>query len=241
MWIRLVLTGIAIVAMLTWGIFATLWTFPNDQGSVIQAVLNGEYQYGFYRGPSGNGTILTPGSHAQFIIMYRAQNQGGGGGGSSLLPGGLGFVEGPYLWTTPSTTLTTFGRNYAVFTFSFSSRLGSGNATLWFTGPQGNLTLSFNTERYGGLNIILPTNFDTDILKAPVPGNYTLHYVNRNTSANVTGRVVMGPSSVTFSRPYFYGGLTTIAVAVGLSIVTGFTQRNKILTPSPPRNSEIGA
>ncbi len=103
------------------------------------------------------------------------------------------------------------------------------------------LSGSLVLREIGGLNIILPTNFDTDILEAPVPGNYTLHYVNRNTSANVTGRVVMGPSSVTFSRPYFYGGLTTIAVAVGLSIVTGFTQRNKILTPSPPRNSEIGA
>ena len=222
---QLVLTGVAIATMLTWGVYAGLWTFPNDEGSIIQAVLNGEYQSGYYPGPSGNGTIIPAGSQAQFIVMYRTQNQGGGGGGSSLLPNGLGWVEGPHLWTTPSATPTSLAKYYAIFTISFITRTGySGNATIWFTGPQGNLTSSYNTSKHGGLDLIPLRNFNTAILEASAAGNYTLHYLNRNTSANVTGAVVLGPSLVTFTRPYLIPGLVTIAVAVGLSTVTVLNQ-----------------
>jgi hypothetical protein len=227
--VQILLTAVAVVTMLSWGAYATLWAFPNDQGSIIQAILNGEYQWGWYRGvtPGANGTIIPPGSQAQFILDYRTQSQGGGSGGGSLPPSGLGFVVGPFLWALPTPSLTSFAKNYAIFTLSFSSRFGSGNFSLWFTGPLGNITSSFDTSKYGGLQIIPYESFNTAILESSAAGNYTLHYVNRNTSANVTGQVVVGPSTVTFTRPYLYVGLTTIAVAAALSIATGLSLRTK--------------
>lgn len=227
--VQTVLIAAAVIGLLTWGVYATLWTFPNDQGSINQAILNGEYQSGYYQGPSGNGTIIPPGSQAQFIVWFRTQSNDGRSGGSFLLPNSLGFGDGPYLWA-PGSTLTSFEKDYAIFTISFlTARNGSGNFSLWFTGPQGNLT-SFDAGKHGGLDLIAGTIFNTAIVEASTAGNYTLHYLNRNTSANVTGKVALGPSLVNYTRPYFYAGLVTIIVAVGLSVVTGFSLKSAVKT-----------
>lgn len=212
------------IALLIWGVYSTLWTLPSDQGSINQAILNGEYESDVYLGPSGNGTIITPGSQAQFIVWYRTQSNDGRVGGDFLVPSIHGFGAGPFLWA-PSSTLTSYERDYAIYTLSFETpRYGSGNFSMWFTGPLGNLT-AFDSGKNGGLE-----GFNTAILEASAAGNYTLHYVNRNTSANVTGKVVLGPSLVNYTRPYFYSGLATIIVAAGLSVVTGFSLKNTMKT-----------
>lgn len=45
----------------------------------------------------------------------------------------------------------------------------------------------------------------------------------------------MGPSSVVFSRPYLYAGVTTIVLAVALAVETGFVlrRRAKLATSGP--------
>ncbi len=183
--------------MLSWGVFAVVWTFPDDQGGIVSAVLNGEHE----SAGNGNGTIIRPGFEGQFIMDYQVRIQAGIGGGTSLPPGGVGFVFGPVLWTTPSSTISSFEVRYAIFTFEFSSQLGPA-PPLWFSGPLGNLTASLVTTKYGGT----PfggwfADFQTSIFELSGPGNYTLHYFN-NGSVNATGLVAMGPSSVLFSRPY---------------------------------------
>ncbi len=228
--IHIFLTLLAIIAMLSWGVFAVVWTFPDDQGGIVSAVLNGEHE----SAGNGNGTIIRPGFEGQFIMDYQVRIQAGIGGGTSLPPGGVGFVFGPVLWTTPSSTISSFEVRYAIFTFEFSSQLGPA-PPLWFSGPLGNLTASLVTTKYGGT----PfggwfADFQTSIFELSGPGNYTLHYFN-NGSVNATGLVAMGPSSVLFSRPYLYAGVTTIVLALTFSVATGFVlqRRRKLATAEP--------
>ncbi|HZY47542.1 MAG TPA: hypothetical protein VFE96_07060 [Candidatus Bathyarchaeia archaeon] len=228
--VQTVLTVVAIVVLLTWGIYGSLWTFPNDQSDTIQAVLSGEYQSIGYLGPTGNGTIITPGSEAQFIMMYRAQGPPGVFGGSYNLPNGQGLAVGPFSSITPSTNIPNDAVNYAVFSYLFDTASGKA-IKLWFTGPQGNLTVSFVTSVKGGLDAFFPKSSGpsvsgTNILEVSAPGNYTLHYVNTGT-ANETGKVEMGPSSVTYSRPFITPGLTSIAFAAVLAVFTGLSRRSR--------------
>lgn len=228
--IQSVLTVAAIVAMLTWGVYASLWTFPNDQSTIIQAVLNGEFQTISNPGPTGNGTIITPGSEALFIMMYRSQGPPGMYGGALYLPNGHGFVVGPFSSITSSSSPPSYSVNYAVFSFLFDTTFGKPVA-LWFTGPQGNLSQSFATSVKGGLDAFLPRSSGpsvsgTDIFEISGPGNYTLHFVN-NGSANETGKLAMGPSSVTYSRPYIIPGIATTVLGAGLAVFTTYSLRNK--------------
>lgn len=221
--IQTVLTVVAIVALLTWGVYAILWQYPNDQDSVLQAVFRGENPVNGYLGPNGNGTIITPGSEARFIIMYTASPQGTFGGGSYLEPNGLDFAVGPYRWIAPTSGFTESNANYAVFSFQFGTQLGKANP-LWFTGPQGNLTVSFYTGIDGGLADFLPklsgpTVSGRNILEVSGPGNYTLHYLNAGT-VNDSGWVELGPSTVNYSRPYFVPAAITFGLGSSLAVST---------------------
>lgn len=231
--IHLVLASLAIIVMLTWGVYALFWTYPNDQGSTLNAVLNGELSDTYYRG-NGNGSIIRPGTEDHFIMIFKT-NPGNGGGGF-MSPDGKDFIVGPFPWTAPSPTASTWEVQYAVFTFSFSAQLGPPSP-LWFTGPQGNMSQAIHTSQYGGLSLIAGGSFDTDILELSAPGNYTLHYFNGG-PGNATGKVAMGPSSVTYSRPYLYPGATTIAFAAILSAVTVILLRKK--NPQPETGPEQG-
>jgi hypothetical protein len=220
--------------MLTWGVYALLWTYPNDQGSTLNAVLNGELSDTYYRG-NGNGSIIRPGTEDQFIMIFKTNP--GNGGGSFISPDGKDFIVGPFLWTAPGVAGSAWTMQYAVFTFSFSTQLGP-YSPLWFSGPQGNMSQFIHNDRYGGLPTKIGEHFDTDIFELPTPGNYTLHYFN-NHPANATGLVAMGPSSVTYSRPYLYPGATTIAFAGILSAVTIVLLRKK--NPPPTTGSTSSA
>ena len=229
--LRIVFAAVAIVIMLTWGAYALLWTFPNDQGSTINAVLGGESESTYC---CGNGTVIRPGSEAQFIIDF-GTNLKAGNCGSCLLPDRPGFVSGPFTWAAPGWAISSIQKYYAVFTYQFSYTVKAQLPAApreWFSGPQGNLSQSMYTDTYSGLENLLG-HFDTSILEATAPGNYTLHYFNTG-SANFTGKVVIGPSSVAFSRPYFYAGITTIVIAGIFSVITGFASW-KNLRSSPTR------
>jgi hypothetical protein len=195
-----------------------------------------------YRGPTGNGTIITPGSEARFIMMYRAQGLPGLFGGSYNLPNGQGFVVGPFSSVTPSSSPPSYSVNYAVFSFLFDIPLGKPIA-LWFTSPQGNLTQSYATSPRGGLDAFFPKSSGpwvsgTDIFEISGSGNYTLHYVNTGT-ANETGKVAMGPSSVTYSRPYIIPGATTIALAASLAVFTGYAVRRRARLPGATGDARV--
>ena len=221
--IHLLLASLAIIVMLTWGTYAVFWTYPNDQGGTLNAVLNGELSVTGYRG-TGNGSTIRPGTEDQFIMIFKT-NPGNGGGGF-ISPDGKNFIVGPFLWTAPSPTGSTWTVQYAVFTFSFSAQPPGTRFPLWFTGPQGNISESIHTDKYGGLPTNIGQNFDTGIFELSAPGNYTLHYFNYG-STNATGLVAMGPSSVTYSRPYLFPGATTITFAGVLSAVTLVLLRKK--------------
>jgi len=231
--LQLVFAAVAIIIMFTWGVYAVLWTFPNDQSSTVNAVLGGEYSSGYSSVYCcNNGTIIPPGAEAQFIIDFGASLRGGNCG-ACLLPNRPGFVSGPFAWTTSGWAISPIEKYYAVFTYQFSYSVKAELPQApreWFSGPQGNLTESMYTDRYAGLENLLG-HFDTSILEASAPGNYTLHYFNTG-SANFTGKVVIGPSSVTFSRPYLYAGVTTIAIAGIFSVITGFASWKKLRSTS---------
>jgi hypothetical protein len=231
--LRLVLAAVTIIMTLSWGVYAVLWTFPNDTGGTINAVLGGELESTYC---CGNGTVIPAGSEAQFIIDFGASLKAGNCG-SCPLPNGLGFVTGPFGWTAPGWGVSSIQKYYAVFTYQFSYTVKEQLPAVireWFSGPQGNLSESMHTDTYGGLNNLLGY-FETSIFEATAPGNYTLHYFDTG-SANFIGKVVMGASSVVFSRPYLYAGIATIVIATAFSGVTGFASRRK-LESSPNSHS----
>jgi hypothetical protein len=215
--------------MLAWGIYAALWTFPNDQGSILNGVLDGEHSSTYC---CGNGTIIRPESEAQFIMIFQTNPTNPGSCGSCLLPNGQGWVTGPFALTAPKLAFSSFQKYYAVFTFAFTAftplqQIAQRFAPPWFSGPQGNMSESISTSIYAGLRNLVTPFFETAILEISIPGNYTLHYFNAG-SVNATGRVAMGPSSVVYSRPYFYPGLATIATAGIFSIINRFDLRTRI-------------
>jgi hypothetical protein len=158
-------------------------------------------------GVTNGGDTIKPGVGFQYISMFKAAsatccNQGPSG---YTLPTG-GSVFGPLAWTSHNDTASSYDRMYAVFTDSFSFQPGpSGCCPFWFSGPDGNTSQPFlNTGRYGGVEqyagIRGGFSWATSIFEVNAPGNYTLHFTNTGAMGNVTGRVAMGASIVTYSR-----------------------------------------
>ena len=233
--IHLLLSGIVVVTLLTWGSYAVLAvsTFPSDQGSITSAALRG---VSFASAYTGNGTVIRPNSQAQFLMAYQSKvvlNPNQAWPQSYSVPSGEGYGLGPFLATQPSSNFSSFEVRYAIFTFSFGAPgplPPQGQPGAWLSGPQGNMsqpTYGFSSTAIS--NFPVPTTW---ILEIDTAGNYTLHYSNAQ-SANATGKVIMGSSSVVFSRsrPYLYVGLTTVGVAATFSVVTGFVSWRRTRPP----------
>lgn len=172
-----------------------------------------------------NGTLIKPGSIAQYIAEFRTSIPQNTVSGSFILSTG-GLAYGPLQWTPPNMTSTSSKHYYVVFTFSFDSNSACCNRTMWFSGPQGNITDWIPGYLPDVLSSALSGHFSDAIIEVDTPGNYTLHYLNQQTSANVTGRVALGTSSVVFSKPNLQvGAITigaiTIAIAAAFGSVTG--------------------
>ena len=239
---NLILMGVVVVALLSGGIFSLFWTYPNDQGSFNNAVLEG------WQDPTGSWIALNsqgcsscidgpvsvsigPNSTAQYTVEFQ----------TALSPGPLALLNysktqdvyavGPFNWNPPSSTFPSI-KQQVVFTYSFVDAVEGGPqprySTVWFTGPQGNLSQTVHTLQYGGTDLYHGGLFGTSIIDANNAGNYTLHYYNPLTSASVAGMVVMGPSSVTFTRPYVYVGSVAILIAVAMVIATSLTFKKKM-------------
>ncbi len=187
-------------------------------------------------GVTNGGDMIKPGVGFQYILMFKAAsatccNQAPSG---YTLPTG-GFVFGPLLWTPPNDTSSSYDRRYAVFTDSFSFLPGpSGCCPFWFSGPQGNISQPFlNTGRYGGLEQYAGVrggfSWATSIFEVNAPGNYTLHFTNAGAMGNVTGRVAMGASIITYSRtqPYLYLGIGSTVFAIIFAAVTALVYWTK--------------
>jgi hypothetical protein len=226
---------VTMVGLLSWGIYGVLWTFPNDQGSILNGVLNGESSSTYC---CGNGTIIRPDTEAQFIMIFRSNPTNPGSCGSCLLSNGEGWVTGPFTLMSASLPIFSFEKHYAVFTFAFTPPPSIGEVAQrfvppWFSGPQGNVSESLHVSKYAGLENISPL-FETSVLEISALGNYTLHYFNPGLG-NATGKVIMGASSVVYSRPYLYPGIATIMVAGVFFFLTGFVSWRKP-RPSAPRS-----
>ena len=218
--------------MLTSGVFLILWTSPTDQGGIINAAIEGED----YTICCLNGTVIRPGYNAQYIMDFQTKVPTNVVSESYSLPDGKGYVTGPFLWTPPASTVSTFELRYGVFTFSFCLGTVSCSFSLgvpsnreavnaWFSGPQGNISEYMTISKYGGLEGTSPqVLFFTAIVEIDAAGNYTLHYYNYG-STNRTGTVAIGLSSVVFSRPYLYAGAAIIVIAAAFGIVTEFVAR----------------
>jgi hypothetical protein len=235
--IHVVLQGIVVVALLVVGVYGIVWTqtSPSDQASVISALLGRENNM-VATGASNGGDIIRPGVGFQYILMFKTASATCCHQGASAytLPTG-GFVFGPLLWTSRNDTASSYDRRYAVFTDSFSFLAGpSGCCPFWFSGPNGNISQPFlDTGEYGGLDqyAAIRGGFDwaTSIFEVNAPGNYTLHFTNTGAMGNVTGRVAMGASLVTYSRtqPYLYLGIGATAFAIIFAAVAALVYRRK--------------
>ncbi len=220
-----------------WGGYAVLFiqTYPDDQGGITNAALASEVN----RASTfpGNGTVIRPGSRAQFIMVFKTNIPANVSPELSSLPGGQGYVYGPLPWESPISNDSSYDVQYAIFTFSFCFKGGCfysfgpyGNA--WLSGPQGNISRFMDTNRYAGLESLFQGGVGTVIPEIQTAGNYTLHYFN-NYSGNVTGKVAMGWSVVVFSRsrPYLYAGWATVASAAAFSTITGLVYLRKLRPP----------
>ena len=231
-----------VVALLVVGVYGIVWTqtSPNDQASIINEILGRENNM-LATGVTNGGDVIKQGVGFQYILMFKAASatccsQGANG---YALPTG-GFVFGPLLWTPPNDTASSYLRRYAVFTDSFSFLAGpSGCCPFWFSGPEGNISQPFlNAAEYGGLEQYAGVrggfSWATSIFEVNAPGNYTLHFTNTGAMGNVTGRVAMGASIVTYSRtqPYLYLGIASTTFAIIFAVVAVLVLRTK---PSSPR------
>ena len=231
--VHLVLVGIAIAALLTWGIFAVLFVSPSDQGGIINAALSGEN--GWTENFSGNGTLVAPNSDAQYIMFIQDKVPASSVAQFYLLPNG-GVAYGPVLWISPSSSASSYEVRYAIFTFSFCGATGclfgiGPQGIERFSGPTGNISQWMDVSHYGGLENrrLLP---HTSIIGIEMVGNYTLH-IHNPYSVNATVHIAMGLSTVVFSRPYLYPGVTTIAIAAGLAVMTGLASWRRTRHPHP--------
>jgi len=109
--IHLLLSGIVVVTLLTWGSYAVLAvsTFPSDQGSITSAALRG---VSFASAYTGNGTVIRPNSQAQFLMAYQSKvvlNPNQAWPQSYSVPSGEGYGLGPFLATQPSSNFSRCG------------------------------------------------------------------------------------------------------------------------------------
>jgi len=235
--IHVFLQGILVVALLVVGVYGIVWTqtSPSDKASVINAILGGENNM-LANGVSNGGDVIKQGVGFQYILMFKTASATcchQGASGYTLATGG--FVFGPLLWTSANDTASSYDRRYAVFTDSFSFLAGpSGCCPFWFSGPEGNISHPFlNTGEYGGLDQYAGVrggfSWATSIFEVNAPGNYTLHFTNTGAVGNVTGRVAMGASIITYSRtePYLYLGTGATAFAIIFAVVATLVYRRK--------------
>ncbi len=226
--VSLVLSGIAVVALLTWGTYSVLLiqTSPSDQAAIIS-----EASKGFIRATLGfpNGTTVPPGATREYIIFLKTNIPPEIAPNAYLLPNGKGAAEGPLEWTAPTSNDTSYDKNYVIFTYTFCSSstcqggFGRGTyGTIWLSDPLGNITQPMETVSTGGGGPTGGDGVETAIAETVTPGNYTLHYANTS-NANFSARVVFAQSHIWFSRsrPYLYAGALTLALgaAVLCSIV----------------------
>jgi len=214
---HLILAGAIVVAMLGWGTYASLSTYPNDPSTTVNAALqavHSEVQI--------LGFNIVPGSEGRYTVFFQTTVP------ASSTPGSYGSSEnaafGPVLWTTPNSTFSEYQVVYVVFIVEYSIVTNSGavGPQIYYNGPQGNLAAS------AFMSTSVSPSSGISILKAPSPGNYTLHLSNTNNqNANFTGTVSFGPSIVTYSRPYLYYGLITIGLAGAFTCTAAYVSWKK--------------
>ncbi len=239
---HLILGGIVIVLTLTVGAFFILWTSPNGQGSINNAVLEGENAWavpneaGCSSCISGPAAVsVGPDSTAQYIIEFQTNYVSQSTQGQLYSSPDQDLYVVTFQWTPPSSDFFSFERQYVVFTYSFQFGIsGTTRSTVWFTGPQGNLSQSVHTSKYGGTDVFHGGLYGTSIIEVDSAGNYTLHYSNP-LSGSLNGTIAMGPSSVTFTRPYLNLGLGSIGIAAAFATSTVFVSWKKL------RNARLGS
>jgi hypothetical protein len=220
---RLILAVAVVAVMLSWGVFAALWTStsPNGQATIIQDALEGDSNR-----LDINSMNVTAGSEARFTIFFQTNIP------ANVPPSGSVDGEneafGPVPWTAPNVTSSQSELEYAVFTLEFTLRSANDggvffNSAYWYSGPRGDVVGANFNGTFGG-------DYTASAIEASSPGNYTLHFLNKPTT-NATVRITMGWSSVTFfnSRPYFYDGLITIGLAGAFSVTTAYFSWKRIL------------
>ncbi len=130
---------------------------------------------------------------------------------------------------TPGSNLSTTVDDYVIF--SFTNPNGTA-LTVWYTGPQGNLTqdcsgayplgeITCTYEPSAPGSRIGPY---TTFFKTTVTGNYTIHLLSTQctitpncSTTTAIGTLTLATSSLTYNRPYWALGLATVIV-VGASI-----------------------
>ena len=218
--------AVALVAvLLSVGAFAVQYLTPSGEGSIVDAILSRENAAATFP-----PLMLHPSSQAHIVLemidcrLISPNN----GGGTSLDPDGTYVDESRCL---PSNQLsnsvpTSFTTYYAVF--SYKPVLVSGGAGIspdvWFTSPNGNATALAQRAYFG----LLGLSGSLVILEAPLPGNYSIHFLNRNVqggsiASTWNGTFSMGQSNVVFSRPYVTAGFAIITVAIVCSAVLAYT------------------
>ncbi len=220
--INLVLSGLAVVALLTWGTYSVTLTqtSPSDPAAITSAASEGAVRatFGF-----PNGTTVMPGSTEEYIISLKTNIPSNASLCICLLPNGKGFVDSPVGWIAPTSNDTAYDKNYLLFTFTFCSgsrcQYGFGRGsygTIWFSDPQGNITQPMRTFSFGA-GSTGEDAIETAIAEMTTPGNYTLHYLNTS-SENFSARVVFARSQVWFYRssPYLFAGAFTLALGAAV-------------------------
>jgi len=130
---------------------------------------------------------------------------------------------------TPGSNLSTTVDDYVIF--SFTNPNGTA-LTVWYTGPQGNLTQDCSgAYPLGEITCTYEPSAPgtrigpyTTFFKTTVTGNYTIHLLSTQctitpncSTTTAIGTLTLATSSLTYNRPYWALGLATVIV-VGASI-----------------------
>jgi hypothetical protein len=140
---------------------------------------------------------------------------------------GEGAIWESFLPSQPVSTDSSFIRNYAIIGYSV---VGGGGYAFGVLEPGMRAPVdppSVPTYQVSSpIGSINPSNggpltTTDDIMEAVSPGNYTLFITELNGPGYGIAHVFMGYSSVTFvlSRPFFYYGITSLAIAAVYAIV----------------------
>jgi len=206
-----------IMLLLVWGVSAMQWTVLTTNNNVRDALATSSrpLETATYSIPQGSQQ-----SYAISIIGFRTIGSGYGCGVSGSFP--------TCTLPAPGSDLATTIDDYAIF--SFTNPNGTA-LTVWYTGPQGNLTQDCS----GGpaiVTCIYQPAADrsrigpyTTFFKTPITGNYTIHLLsiqctwtpNNCSTSTAIGTLTMATGSLTYNRPYWALGLATVIV-VGASI-----------------------